>query len=215
MATFIDRGRDSGTETKSLPITKRMIWEAYKKVRGNKGAAGIDEETLEMYEERLKDNLYILWNRMSSGSYFPPSVLEVEIPKGDGRMRKLGIPTVNDRVAQQVVKTYLEPRFEQEFSPHSFGYRPGKSAHEAVAEVQKNVRQYRWVVDIDIKGFFDNMSHELLMKAIDRHVEEKWVKMYILRWLESPNEDREGNKHYRKGIKSSTAEDAGMQFGSE
>lgn len=199
LTTFIDKGRDSGIETKSLPITKRMVWEAYKKVRSNKGAAGIDDETLDMYKERLKDNLYILWNRMSSGSYSPPSVLEVEIPKEDGRTRKLGIPTVNDRVAQQVVKTYLEPRFEVEFSPHSYGYRPKKSAHQAVAAVQKNVRQYRWVIDMDITGFFDNMSHELLMKAVDRHVEEKWVKMYIIRWLESPIEDNDGNKRYRNG----------------
>jgi RNA-directed DNA polymerase len=199
LATFIDKGRDSGIETKSLPITKRMIWESYKKVRRNKGAAGIDKETLGMYEERLKDNLYILWNRMSSGSYFPPSVLEVEIPKGDGRMRKLGIPTVNDRIAQQVVKTYLEPRMEQEFSPHSYGYRPQKSAHQAVAMVQQNVRQYRWVIDMDIAGFFDSMPHALLMKAVDRHVEEKWAKMYILRWLEAPIEDEDGNKRSRNG----------------
>ena len=128
-------GRDSGAETKSIPITKRMIWESYKKVRKNKGAAGIDEETIEMYEERLEDNLYMLWNRMSSGSYFPPPVLEVEIPKDDGRKRKLGIPTVNDRVAQQVIKSYLEPRFEAEFSTQSYGYRPLKSAHQAVDQV--------------------------------------------------------------------------------
>ncbi len=199
LATFIDKGRDSGIETKSLPITKRMIWEAYKRVRKNKGSAGIDNETLRMYKEGLKDNLYILWNRMSSGSYFPLSVLEVEISKDDGRKRKLGIPTVNDRIAQQVVKTYLEPRFEAEFSPHSYGYRPNKSAHQGVAEVQKNVRQYGWVIDMDITGFFDNMSHELLMKAVDRHVEEKWAKMYILRWLESAMEDKDGSKRYRNG----------------
>ena len=199
LATFLDKGRDSGIQTKSLPITKRMVWESYKKVRSNKGAAGIDKETLDMYKEKLKDNLYILWNRMSSGCYFPPSVLEVEIPKDDGRKRKLGIPTVNDRIAQQVVKTYLEPRFEAEFSPHSYGYRPNKSAHQAVAAVQNNVRQYRWVIDMDITGFFDNMSHELLMKAVDRHVEEKWVKMYIIRWLESPIEDKDGNTRYRNG----------------
>ncbi len=199
LATFIDKGRDSGIETKSLPITKRMVWESYKKVRSNKGAAGIDDETLDLYKERLKDNLYILWNRMSSGSYFPPSVLEVEIPKDDGSKRKLGIPTVNDRVAQQVVKTYLEPRFEIEFSPQSYGYRPNKSAHQAVAEVRKNVRQYQWVIDMDITGFFDNMSHDLLMKAVDKHVGEKWAKMYIKRWLEAPIEDKGGNKRYRDG----------------
>jgi group II intron reverse transcriptase/maturase len=193
-------GRDSGAETKSIPITKRMIWESYKKVRKNKGAAGIDEETIDKYEERLEDNLYTLWNRMSSGSYFPPPVLEVEIPKNDGRKRrKLGIPTVNDRVAQQVIKNYLEQRFEAEFSPQSYGYRPLKSAHQAVEQVRKNVRHYHWVIDMDISGFFDNMSHDLLQRAIGRHVEEKWAKMYITRWLQAPIEDRKGNKRSRDG----------------
>ncbi len=140
--TTPEGGRAGGAETKSIPITKRMIWEAYKKVKKNKGAAGIDEETIEWYEARLDDNLYMLWNRMSSGSYFPPSVLEVEIPKDDGRKRKLGIPTVNDRVAQQVLKSYFEPRFEAEFLPQSYGYRPLKSAHQAVEQVRKNVRRY-------------------------------------------------------------------------
>jgi group II intron reverse transcriptase/maturase len=192
-------GRDSGFETKSIPITKRMIWESYKKVRSNKGSAGIDEETIAMYEEQLEDNLYILWNRMSSGSYFTPPVLEVEISKDDGRKRKLGIPTVNDRVAQQVIKNYLEPRFEAEFSPQSYGYRPLKSAHQAVEQVRKNVRSYHWVIDMDISSFFDSMSHELLQKAIERHVKEKWAKMYITRWLEAPIEDRKGNKRIRDG----------------
>jgi group II intron reverse transcriptase/maturase len=199
LTTLNKRGRDSGAETKSIPITKRMIWEAYKKVRSNKGAAGIDEETIEMYEERLEDNLYMLWNRMSSGSYFPPPVLEVEISKDDGWKRKLGIPTVNDRVAQQVLKSYLEPRFEAEFSPQSYRYRLLKSAHQAVEQVRKNVRRYHWVIDMDISSFFDKMSHGLLLKAIERHVQEKWAKMYITRWLEAPVEDRKGNKRYREG----------------
>lgn len=199
LATFIDKGRDSGIETKSLPITKRMVWEAYKQVRSNKGAAGIDEETLDKYKERLSDNLYILWNRLSSGSYFPPPVLEVEIPKDDGRKRKLGIPTVSDRIAQQVVKTYLEPRFEEEFSPHTYGYRPNKDAHQAIESVRMNVRDYWWVIDMDITGFFDNMSHQLLMKAVDKHVKENWAKMYIIRWLEAPIEDKDGNTRYRNG----------------
>ena len=200
LATSGNRGRDNGAAAKSLPITKKMVWEAYKKVRSNKGAAGIDRETIGMYEERLSDNLYILWNRMSSGCYFPPPVLEVEISKDDGRKRKLGIPTVNDRVAQQVLKNYLEPRLELVFSEHSYGYRPRKSAHQAVAAVRENARKYRWVIDMDIAGFFDNMSHELLQKAIERHVEEKWVKMYINRWLTAPIEDETGNTRYRDGI---------------
>jgi RNA-directed DNA polymerase len=199
LTTLENQGRDKGISTKSVPITKHMVWDAYKKVRSNKGSAGIDKETIEMYEERLSDNLYMLWNRMSSGCYFPPSVLEVEISKDDGRKRKLGIPTVNDRVAQQVLKSYLEPRLEKEFSDYSYGYRPMKSAHQAVAEVRKNVRNYRWVIDMDITGFFDNMSHELLEKAIERHVEEKWAKMYIKRWLTASIEDKEGNKRYRDG----------------
>lgn len=199
LATLNKQGRDKGVSTKSVPITKQMVWESYKKVRSNKGSAGIDQETIEMYEERLGDNLYILWNRMSSGCYFPPPVLEVEIPKEDKRKRKLGIPTVNDRVAQQVLKSYLEPRLEAEFSDHSYGYRPLRSAHGAVAEVRKNIRKYKWVIDMDITGFFDNMSHELLLKVIERHVGEKWAKMYIRRWLEAPIEDKSGNKRYRKG----------------
>jgi group II intron reverse transcriptase/maturase len=192
-------GRDSGAETKSIPITKRMIWESYKKVRSNKGAAGIDEETIEWYEKCLQNNLYMLWNRMGSGSYFPPPVLEVEIPKGDGRKRKLGIPTVNDRVAQQVIKSYLEQRFEAEFLPQSYGYRPLKSAHQAVEQVRRNVWHYHWVIDMDISGFFDNMSHEHLQRAIERHVQEKWAKMYITRWLQAPIEDRKGTKRNRDG----------------
>jgi len=151
--TTTEGGRAGGAETKSIPITKQMIWKAYKKVRSNKGAAGIDQETIEMYEERLQDNLYMLWNRMSSGSYFPPPVLEVEISKDDGRKRKLGIPTVNDRVAQQVIKSYLEPRFEAEFLPQSYGYRPLKSAHQAVEQVRKNVRSYHWVIDMEYIQF--------------------------------------------------------------
>jgi len=199
LTTLENQGRDKGSSTKSVPITKQMVWKAYKKVRSNKGAAGIDRETIAMYKERLSDNLYILWNRMSSGCYFPSSVLEAEIPKGDGRKRKLGIPTVNDRVAQQVLKSYLEPRLEAEFYDQSYGYRPLKNAHQAIAQVRRNVRKYSWVIDMDIKGFFDNMSHELLQKAIDRHVEEKWVKMYINRWLVAPIEDKSGNKRYRNG----------------
>lgn len=199
LTTYNKKGRDKGTTTRSVPITQKMILAAYHKVRSNKGSAGIDKETLERYEERKADNLYILWNRMSSGCYFPPPVLEVSIPKDDGRKRKLGIPTVNDRVAQQVVKNYLEPRLESEFLENSYGYRPLKSAHQALAEVQSNVRKYSWVIDMDISGFFDNMSHELLNKALEKHVEEKWVMMYISRWLTAPIEDKSGNTRVRNG----------------
>ena len=199
LSTLGNRGRSGAIDTKSIPITQDMVIASYKRVRKNKGAAGIDDESLAIFEEHLIDNLYSIWNRLSSGSYHPVSVLEVEIPKDDGRKRKLGIPTVKDRVAQQVVKDYLEGRFEAEFSEHSYGYRPLKNTHQALTAVQKNVRLYPWVIDMDISSFFDKMSHELLQKAIERHVPEKWVQMYLTRWLEAPIEDRKGNKRTRQG----------------
>lgn len=160
-------------KTKSIPITKLMVWKAYKKVRGNGGSAGQDGMSLEEFSKDLSKNLYKIWNRLSSGSYFPPAVKEVSIPKGDGRERKLGIPTVSDRIAQEVIKSYLEPRLEAVFDENSYGYRPLKSAHQAVEAVRENVRKYAWVVDMDIKSFFDEVDHELMMKALDCHVEEK------------------------------------------
>jgi len=187
------------TKSTTVPITKQMVKNAYRKVKSNQGSAGIDRESLKDFEENLLDNLYKLWNRMSSGSYFPKPVREVEIPKSDGSKRKLGIPTVSDRIAQEVIKSYLEPRLEAIFSEHSYGYRPLKSAHDAVGEVIKNVRQYAWVVDMDIKAFFDEVSHELLMKAIDCHVEEKWAKMYITRWLEVPSQAEDGTLTSKEG----------------
>lgn len=172
--------------TKPIPVTKPMVWEAYKKVKANRGSAGIDGESLKQFEENLSNNLYKLWNRLSSGSYFPPPVKEVGIPKSDGKTRKLGIPTVGDRVAQMVVKDYLEPRMEEIFHEDSYGYRPNKSAHDALRKARRNCWLFNWVIDIDIKGFFDNIDHEKLLLAIDRHVTEKWVKMYITRWLTAP-----------------------------
>ena len=141
-------------ETKSIPITKDMVWKAYGKVKSNKGSAGVDQVSLEEYQEDLVNNLYKLWNRLSSGSYFPQQVKEVIIPKQNGGKRKLGIPTVSDRIAQEVVKGYLEPRLEKEFHEDSYGYRPLKSAHQAVLAVRENVRNYAWVLDMDIKSFF-------------------------------------------------------------
>jgi group II intron reverse transcriptase/maturase len=169
-----------------------MVKQAYRKVKGNKGSAGVDKESLEGFEADLLKNLYKIWNRLSSGSYFPKPVREVEIPKASGGTRKLGIPTVSDRIAQEVVRSYLEPRLEAQFHPNSYGYRPLKSAHQAVKQVQENVRRFAWVIDMDIKSFFDEVDHELLMKALDKHVEEKWVKMYIRRWLESSVQTKEG-----------------------
>ena len=174
------------TPSRSIPITKQMVWEAYRKVKSNKGSAGVDEETLIDFDADLSKNLYKLWNRLSSGSYFPQSVKAVEIPKGNGGTRTLGIPTIADRIAQEVVKNYIEPRLEAVFVPSSYGYRPHKSAHDAIEQVRTNVRNYGWVIDMDIKSFFDEVDHDLLLKALSKHVTEKWVMLYIKRWLASP-----------------------------
>lgn len=173
-------------KAKPLPISRDMVWRAFKKVKSNKGSAGIDNVSIIKYEANLSDNLYKLWNRMASGSYFPPAVKEKEIKKDNGKTRKLGIPTVSDRIAQQVIKDYIEPRLEEEFHPSSYGYRPLKSAHQALTCVKENVRKYAWVIDLDITAFFDNVDHEKMLLALDRHVAEQWIKMYIKRWLEAP-----------------------------
>lgn len=187
------------TKSTTVPITKQMVRNAYKKVKENKGSAGVDNESLDEYQADLLNNLYKLWNRLSSGSYFPKPVKEVKIPKANGSKRTLGIPTVSDRIAQQVIKSYLEPRLEAKFHDNSYGYRPLKSAHMAVEAVQENVRQYAWVIDMDIKSFFDEVNHELLMKALDIHVEESWVKMYIKRWLEISSQQEDGTLIHKNG----------------
>jgi len=181
-----------GTKSKPIPITIDMVWEAYRKVRANQGSAGVDGVSLKEFDEDLSGNLYKIWNRMASGSYFQNPVKEVVMPKSNGGERKLGIPSISDRIAQEVVKTYLEPRLEAAFLPQLFGYHPNKSAHHALEEVRTNVRHYALVIDMDIKQFFDEVNHELLMKAIEKHVPEKWVKMYIKRLLESPVQTSEG-----------------------
>jgi RNA-directed DNA polymerase len=187
------------TKSTTVPITQQMVKEAYRKVKSNQGSAAVDKESLEMYQADLSNNLYVLWNRLSSGSYFPNPVREVLIPKANGSSRKLGIPTVSDRIAQQVIKTYLEPRLETEFHENSYGYRPLKSAHQAVESVHENVRKYAWVIDMDIKSFFDEVNHELLMKALNCHVSENWVKMYITRWLESSSQNKDGKLTTKEG----------------
>jgi len=171
--------------TKSFDIPKRMVWEAYKRVKKRKGSAGVDEQSIETFEKDLKNNLYKLWNRLSSGSYFPPPVLRVEIPKKDGSSRPLGIPTVSDRIAQMVAKMFLEPEVEPYFHEDSYGYRPGKSALDAVGVARKRCWRYDYVLDVDIKGFFDNVNHELIMRAVRKHTNCKWVLLYIERWLTS------------------------------
>jgi len=181
-------------QAKPFCITKRQVWEAYKRVKARKGAAGVDGQTIEAFEEDLEGNLYKLWNRLASGSYFPSPVLRVEIPKGDGRMRPLGIPTVADRVAQMVAKQFLEPELEKHFHPDSYGYRPGKSALDAVGMARKRCWKNDWVLDLDIKGFFDNIDHELMMRAVRTHTEENWVLLYIERWLKAPIEHQDGTR---------------------
>jgi RNA-directed DNA polymerase len=187
------------TKSTTVPITKQMVRDAYRKVKSNHGAAGVDQENLEDFESNLLNNLYKLWNRLGSGSYFPQPVREVMIPKSKGGSRKLGIPTVSDRIAQQVIKAHIEPRLETIFHNNSYGYRPDKSAHHAIEAVQTNVRQYAWVIDMDIKNFFDEVDHELLMKALEVHVEEKWVKMYIRRWLETSIQTQDGTLITKEG----------------
>lgn len=173
-------------KAKPFAISRRAVWEAYKKVKANRGAAGIDEVSIEEFEGDLKDNLYKLWNRMSSGSYFPPAVKAVPIPKKSGGTRVLGVPTVADRVAQMVVKDHLEPLVEPCFLEDSYGYRPGKSAHDALAVTRKRCWRYDWVLEFDIRGLFDNIDHELLMRAVRRHTDCPWVILYIERWLKAP-----------------------------
>lgn len=186
-------------ETKSIPISHQMVWEAYKKVRANKGSAGIDAISMDEFDANRSQYLYKLWNRMASGSYFPPPVKEVEIPKKDGKIRKLGIPTISDRVGQMVVKMYLEPRLEKIFSANSFGYRPNKSAHQALEQVRENCWKTDWVIDLDIKGFFDNIDHNKLMLAVEKHTPEKWVQLYIKRWLEMPVLTKSGKLIQKQG----------------
>lgn len=152
--------------TKSFEIPKALVWNAFKRVKAKGGSAGVDQQSIEEFESRLSDNLYKLWNRMCSGSYFPPPVKAVPIPKKSGGTRMLGVPTVADRVAQTVVKLVLEPVLEPVFDRNSFGYRPGRSALDAVALVRRRSWEYDWVVEFDIKGLFDNIDHELLLRAL-------------------------------------------------
>jgi RNA-directed DNA polymerase len=181
------------SRAKPFDIPKREVWEAYKRVRANQGAAGVDGQTIADFEADLSNNLYKLWNRLSSGSYFPPPVRRVDIPKDDGRTRPLGIPTVSDRVAQMVIKRYLEPLVEPYFHQDSYGYRPGKSALDAVGVARQRCWRYDWVLDLDIKGFFDSIDTELLMRAVRRHTACPWVLLYIERWLRAPVQMSDGS----------------------
>ena len=185
-------GKNFYPETKSFNISKQLIVAAYKRVKANKGSAGVDRQSLEDFDQNLTDNLYKLWNRLSSGSYHPQSVRRVEIPKSDGGTRCLGIPTVTDRIAQMVVKIAIEPEIDNLFHPDSFGYRPNKSAHDALHLAKQRCKKRAWVLDMDIKGFFDTIDHTLLMQCVRRHVKDSWQLLYIERWLKSPIENADG-----------------------
>ena len=182
------------TTDKPFKITKKQVYEAYKAVKSNQGAAGVDKETIEQFDANLKGNLYKLWNRMSSGSYFPPPVRAVSIPKKSGGERILGVPTVADRVAQMVVKQLIEPDLDPIFLANSYGYRRKKSALDAIGVTRQRCWKYNWVLEFDIKGLFDNIDHELLLRAVRKHVQCKWALLYIERWLKAPMELEDGTR---------------------
>jgi RNA-directed DNA polymerase len=183
---------ESRSQGKPFEIPKQMVWEAYQRVKANKGAAGVDGQSVEQFEQDLKNNLYRLWNRMSSGSYFPPPVKAVEIPKASGGVRILGVPTVADRIAQTVVAMFLERLVEPIFHPDSYGYRPGRSALDAVARCRERCWRNDWVIDLDVRAFFDSVDHSLMLKAVQRHTDAKWVLLYVARWLKAPMRQPDG-----------------------
>lgn len=179
-------------ETKPYSISKRAVITAYEKVKANKGTYGIDEQSIEDFEKKLNNNLYKIWNRMSSGSYFPKPVKAVAIPKKNGGTRILGIPTVEDRIAQMVVKLYFEPNVEPIFYEDSYGYRPNKSAIQAIEVTRTRCWRKDWVLEFDIKGLFDNIRHDYLMEMVKRQTEEEWILLYIQRWLVAPFQMEDG-----------------------
>jgi RNA-directed DNA polymerase len=177
---------------KPFAISKRLVWEAWRRVKANRGAAGVDEESIQAFEANLRDNLYKVWNRMSSGSYIPPPVRAVEIPKKKGGSRMLGVPTVADRVAQTVAYLYLEPEVERVFHPDSYGYRPRRSAHDALRTCRQRCWRYDWVLDLDLKSFFDSLDHSLVLKAVAHHTNLRWILLYVERWLKAPLQLEDG-----------------------
>jgi len=177
---------------KPFDISKQEVWDAWRKVKGNQGAPGVDGQSLGAFEADLNNNLYKIWNRMSSGSYFPPPVKAVEIPKANGGTRILGVPTIADRVAQTVVAARLEEKVEPIFHPDSYGYRPNRSALDAVEACRQRCWEYDWVIDLDIRKFFDSVPWELVVKAVEAHTEDAWVVLYVKRWLAAPLQRADG-----------------------
>ncbi len=182
----------SRSQDKPFAISKWIVKEAFEQVKANQGAAGVDGISITEFERDLKGNLYKLWNRMSSGTYFPLPVRAVEIPKKAGGIRTLGVPTVADRVAQTVVRMYLEPKVEPHFHPDSYGYRPGRSALDAVGVCRERSWQYDWVIDLGIRSFFDSIDHDLLLKAVSKHTDLGWILLYVERWLKAPLQREDG-----------------------
>jgi len=182
---------------KSQPITTEMVDAAYRKVKSKNGSAGVDGKNMSFMSANKLGELYKLWNRMASGSYYPKAVKAVEVPKSDGSMRTLGIPTISDRIAQQVAKSVIEPIMEEVFHIDSYGFRPNRSAHEALLRCQQRCREYRWVIDMDIKGFFDNIDHDLLMKVVRHYIKEDWIILYVERWLKVSTIDKSGTETER------------------
>jgi RNA-directed DNA polymerase len=183
----------SEPKPKSFEISKWAVWKAWLRVKANRGAAGVDEQSLAEFGEDLHGNLYKLWNRLSSGSYFPPPVRAVEIPKRDGSPRMLGVPTVADRIAQTVVRGYLEPGVEPHFHPDSYGYRPGRSALDAVGVCRERCWRQDWVLDLDLKSFFDSVPRDLVLRAVAHHTDLRWVRLYVERWLKAPLQLEDGS----------------------
>jgi RNA-directed DNA polymerase len=186
------------TTAKPFKISKQTVWAAYLQVKRSKGGPGFDNESMEDFEKDLKNNLYKIWNRMSSGTYFPPPVLEVEIPKTDGGKRKLGIPTISDRIAQTIVKQYLEPKVEPHFHEDSYGYRPNKSALQAIGQARWRCWRDDWVLDLDIKSFFDTIDHRLMMAAARKFTQNTWLLLYIERWLKADVVTKNGKLQKRE-----------------
>ncbi len=183
----------SEPKPKSFEISKWAVWEAYRRVKANKGGAGVDGQSIAEFEVDLKDNLYKLWNRLSSGTYFPPPVRAVQIPKRDGSSRTLGVPTVADRIAQTVVRGYLEPDVEPVFHEDSYGYRPGRSAHQALRVCRERCWRQDWVLDLDLKSFFDSVRWDLVLKAVAAHTDQRWILLYVERWLKAPLQREDGS----------------------